>query len=207
MRCRRSTRWGSRRSAISNCERPDLPASVGFVHRTNSRRNSVVCCCDCSPLPVPAWRVCRPPASRQRAAPCRSHHGHRNFRPIVTPDALFTAIEAFRPRDPSAALAGLYARWRRTTDETERTAHPLAITFATSVPVDRPSGDARPAGPSQARRGQHRQASRHCANAASYHGGALPLRHAASFRLPSRSHSVERREHRPAPLPSLRSCA
>ena len=68
-----------------------------------------------------------------------------NFRPIVTPDALFTAIEAFRPRDPSAALAGLYARWRRTTDEQKPAAHPLALTFAASVPVDRPSGDhARP---------------------------------------------------------------
>ena len=61
-----------------------------------------------------------------------------NFRPIVTPDALFTAIEAFRPRDPSAALAGLYARWRRTTDEQKPAAHALALTSQRQYPwIDR----------------------------------------------------------------------
>jgi hypothetical protein len=73
----------------------------------------------------------------RRALPISPRPAH--FRPIVTPDALFTAIEAFRPRDPSAALAGLYARWRRTTDENKPAAHPLAITFATAAPVDRPA--------------------------------------------------------------------
>ena len=37
-------------------------------------------------------------------------------RAIVTPEALLTAIETYRPRDPSLALATLYARWKRVTD-------------------------------------------------------------------------------------------
>jgi hypothetical protein len=37
-------------------------------------------------------------------------------RPITAPDALLRALEAFRPRDASAALAALYARWMRATD-------------------------------------------------------------------------------------------
>jgi hypothetical protein len=40
----------------------------------------------------------------------------RGLRPIVTPEALLRAIEAFRPRDGSGALAALYGRWLRTTD-------------------------------------------------------------------------------------------
>ena len=35
---------------------------------------------------------------------------------LVTPDALLTALGAYRPRDCSLALASLYARWMRTTD-------------------------------------------------------------------------------------------
>jgi hypothetical protein len=33
------------------------------------------------------------------------------LRPIAAPHALFTALEAFRPRDTYAALAALFARW------------------------------------------------------------------------------------------------
>ncbi len=33
------------------------------------------------------------------------------LRPIASPHALFTALEAFRPRDTPAALAALFARW------------------------------------------------------------------------------------------------
>ena len=51
-------------------------------------------------------------------------------RPIIAPDALLMALDAFRPRDPSAALAGLYARWRRTTDRNHVTP------WDESVPID-----------------------------------------------------------------------
>jgi hypothetical protein len=43
-------------------------------------------------------------------------------RPITAPDALLRALEAFRPRDASAALAALYARWMRATDSGRTTA-------------------------------------------------------------------------------------
>ncbi len=43
-------------------------------------------------------------------------------RPITAPDALLRALEAFRPRDASAALAALYARWMRATDSGRSTA-------------------------------------------------------------------------------------
>jgi len=36
------------------------------------------------------------------------------LRPIAAPDALFTALEAFRPRDTHAARAALFARWETT---------------------------------------------------------------------------------------------
>ena len=37
------------------------------------------------------------------------------LRPIASPKALFTALEAFRPRDPNAARAALFDRWLRST--------------------------------------------------------------------------------------------
>jgi hypothetical protein len=36
------------------------------------------------------------------------------LRPIAAPEALFTALEAFRPRDTFAARAALFARWVKT---------------------------------------------------------------------------------------------
>ncbi|WP_162271349.1 TolB family protein [Luteitalea pratensis] len=56
--------------------------------------------------------------------------------PIVTPDALFTAIEAFRPRDPSVALSGLYARWIRTTDSAHAAPWDARVTTG-PAPVNR----------------------------------------------------------------------
>ena len=59
----------------------------------------------------------------QRASP----GANPTARPIVTPEALFRALEAFRPRDPSAALAALYARWMRTTDGTQAGSRPSVL--------------------------------------------------------------------------------
>ena len=61
---------------------------------------------------------------------------------IGSPEELLSAIEPYRPRDPSATLAALYARWRRTTDRsaeqwrTMLTANPLLAvpTARTAVP-------------------------------------------------------------------------
>ena len=63
------------------------------------------------PPATPAQAACLDAARRATAGA-----GTPGVRAIVAPDALFNAIEAFRPRDASAALAGLYARWMRTTE-------------------------------------------------------------------------------------------
>ena len=59
-------------------------------------------------------------------------------RPIETPDELMTALEAFRPGDPSVALAALYARWIRTTDRH----HPTPWDAIVAAPPMRDDGRA-----------------------------------------------------------------
>ena len=59
------------------------------------------------------------------------------LRPIAAPHALFTALEAFRPRDTYAALAALFARW--VTASHRAAARPvdveLRLHFDTSAPA------------------------------------------------------------------------
>ena len=66
-------------------------------------------------------------------------------RPIVTPEALFRALEAYRPRDASGTLGALFARWRRTTDPTHAgtwdgavAANQDAVEAPAALPVRRP---------------------------------------------------------------------
>ena len=100
-------RWESHRSVISNCGRRHVRSHAVCVRRTSSPRSSADCCCACSLRPIPAWTMLRQLASTQHDARHPLARARSGVRPIVTPDALLTALEAFRPRDPSAALSGL----------------------------------------------------------------------------------------------------
>ena len=57
------------------------------------------------------------------------------LRPIAAPEALFTALEAFRPRDTFAARAALFARWVKTSHGATKHVKGFPPNFPASSPV------------------------------------------------------------------------
>ena len=58
------------------------------------------------------------------------------LRPIAAPHALFTALEAFRPRDTYAALAALFARWVTASHRAAPSRVEASVEVGAEVPAD-----------------------------------------------------------------------